>query len=59
MIKVLAGSHSEVSAQLVRKGLFLGGFALWGLFLYPLYLVSCKFRVGRRQTLDLLRGFMD
>ena len=43
-IKALAGSHSEVSAQLVRKGLFLGGFALWGLFLYPLYLVSCKFR---------------
>ncbi|MDA0830210.1 MAG: O-antigen ligase family protein [Proteobacteria bacterium] len=43
-IKAFAGSHSEVSAQLVRKGLFLGGFALWGLFLYPLYLVSCKLR---------------
>ena len=45
MIKVLAGSHSEVSAQLVRKGLFLGGFVLWGLFLYPMYLVSCKLRL--------------
>ena len=44
MIKVLAGSHSEVSAQLVRKGLFLGGFGLWSLFLYPMYLVSCKLR---------------
>ena len=44
-IKALAGSHAEVSAQLIRKGLFLGGFALWGLFLYPLYLVSCKLRV--------------
>ena len=38
-IKTLAGSHSEVSAQLVRKGLFLGIFALWGLFAYPLYLI--------------------
>ncbi|MDA9295468.1 O-antigen ligase family protein [Burkholderiales bacterium] len=43
-IKAVAGSHAEVSAQLVRKGLFLGGFALWGLFLYPLYLVSYKLR---------------
>jgi O-antigen ligase len=43
-IKRLAGSHSEMSAQLVRKGLFLGGFVLWGLFLYPMYLVSCKLR---------------
>ena len=43
-IKTLAGSHSEMSAQLVRKGLFLGAFALWGLFLYPFYFVSCKTR---------------
>jgi O-antigen ligase len=38
-IKTLAGSHSEYSAQLVRKGIFLGSFAIWGLFLYPIYLV--------------------
>ena len=58
-IKTLAGSHSEMSAQLVRKGLFLGGFALWGLFLYPLYLVSCKLRAWSTADRDLLRGFMD
>jgi hypothetical protein len=38
-IKTLAGSHSEMSGQLVRKGLFLGSFALWGFFAYPLYLI--------------------
>lgn len=54
MIKTLSGSHSELSAQLVRKGLFLGGFALWGLFLYPLYLISCKFRM--LSTLELGRA---
>lgn len=38
-IKMLSGSHSEYLGQLVRKGIFLGSFAIWGLFLYPLYLV--------------------
>jgi O-antigen ligase len=38
-IKTLAGSHSEMSGQLVRKGLFLGIFVLWGFFIYPLYLI--------------------
>ena len=38
-IKMLAGSHSEFLAQIVRKGIFLGGFALWGLFAYPVYLI--------------------
>ncbi|MDC1311116.1 O-antigen ligase family protein [Burkholderiales bacterium] len=55
-IKALAGSHSEASAQLVRKGLFLGGFALWGLFLYPLYLVSCKLRAWSTADLGLSAG---
>jgi len=55
-IKILAGSHSEMSAQLVRKGLFLGGFALWGLFLYPLYLVSCKLRVWSTADSGLASG---
>ena len=36
---MLAGSHSECLAQIVRKGLFLGGFVIWGLFGYPLYLI--------------------
>ena len=55
-IKTVAGSHAEVSAQLVRKGLFLGGFALWGLFLYPLYLVSCKLRVWSTADRGLAAG---
>ncbi|MDA0862983.1 MAG: O-antigen ligase family protein [Proteobacteria bacterium] len=55
-IKTLAGSHSEMSAQLVRKGLFLGGFALWGLFLYPLYLVSCKLRAWSNAYSGLAAG---
>ena len=55
-IKVVAGSHSEVLAQLVRKGLFLGGFALWGLFLYPLYLVSCRLRVWSTADQGLAAG---
>lgn len=38
-IKTLAGSHSELSGQLVRKGLFLGTFALWGFFIFPLCLI--------------------
>ena len=56
MIKTVAGSHSEASAQLVRKGLFLGGFALWGLFLYPLYLVSCKLRAWSTADPELAAG---
>ena len=56
MIKAVAGSHAEVSAQLVRKGLFLGGFALWGLFLYPLYLVSCKLRAWSTADRGLAAG---
>ena len=55
-IKALAGSHAEVSAQLIRKGLFLGGFALWGLFLYPLYLVSCKLRAWSNAYSGLAAG---
>lgn len=38
-IKLLAGSHSEMSAILVRRGVLLGVLSLWGLFLYPIYLV--------------------
>ena len=43
-IKVLAGSHSEVLAQIVRKGVVLGGVVLWGLFGYPLYLIVHQYR---------------
>ena len=55
-IKTLAGSHSEISGQLVRKGLFLGGLALWGLFLYPIYLVSCKLRAWSTADSGLAAG---
>jgi O-antigen ligase len=52
-IKGLAGSHSEFSAQLVRKGIILGFFALWGFFIYPLYII---FIALRRNELVLNRG---
>ena len=42
-IKMLAGSHSEFFAQIVRKGVFLGGLAIWGLFGYPVYLIVREF----------------
>jgi len=42
-IKVLAGSHSEFFAQIVRKGVFFGGLAIWGLFGYPVYLIVREF----------------
>jgi O-antigen ligase len=45
-IRTLAGSHAELVGQLVRKGVFLGSVALWGLFGYPIYLI---FREYRRQ----------
>jgi len=38
-IKMLAGSHSEFFAQMVRKGVFMGGLAIWSLFGYPVYLI--------------------
>jgi len=55
-IKTLAGSHSEMSGQLVRKGFFLGTFVLWGFFVYPLYLIisgymAQKFISGTSQKL--------
>lgn len=43
-IRTLAGSHSELVGQLVRKGVFLGSFALWGLFRYPIYLMFREYR---------------
>jgi hypothetical protein len=45
-IKVLAGSHSEILAQLVRQGLIFGGLTLWGLFFYPCYLFLWKYRAS-------------
>lgn len=36
-IKLLAGSHTEIMAQLVRKGLFLGGSVLVAMFFYPMF----------------------
>jgi O-antigen ligase len=43
-IRTLAGSHSELVGQVVRKGVFLGAFALWGLFGYPIYLIVREYR---------------
>jgi O-antigen ligase len=51
-IKTLAGSHSELFAQLVRKGIFLGGFTLWGYFVYPMYLVFRKNRSASSSFID-------
>jgi len=38
MIKQLAGSHAEVLAQLVRKGVVFGGLFLISAFVYPIYI---------------------
>ncbi|MDA9993927.1 hypothetical protein N9E22_01590 [Burkholderiales bacterium] len=43
-IKILAGSHSEFLGQVVGKGVVFGGFALWGLIFYPLYLIIFRLR---------------
>lgn len=43
-IKVLAGSHNEFLAQIVRKGIVLGTLCLFGLFIYPVYLFTVKHR---------------
>ena len=43
-IKMLAGSHSEVLAQLARQGIIFGFFTLCGLFFYPLYVFLWKLR---------------
>jgi len=43
-IRVLAGSHSEFLALLVRQGLFFGSLTLCSLFFYPLYLFIWKYR---------------
>jgi len=43
-IKVLAGSHSEILAQLVRQGIIFGALTLCSLFLYPIYLCAWKYR---------------
>ena len=43
-IKVLAGSHSELLAKLVRQGFIFGVLSLGSLFFYPLYLLLWKHR---------------
>jgi O-antigen ligase len=53
-IKRLAGSHSELLAQLVRKGVFLGGFVIWGLFLYPI-IISIRELKARNYSCGGLR----
>ena len=43
-IKILAGSHTEILAQLVRQGIIFGSFTLCSLFFYPLYVIVWRFR---------------
>jgi len=43
-IKAVAGSHSELLAQLVRQGLIFGCLTLVSLFFYPLYLFLWRYR---------------
>ena len=43
-IRALAGSHTEVLAQLVRQGLLFGSLTLCSLFLYPIYLLVFRYR---------------
>ena len=43
-IKILAGSHSEILAQLVRQGVIFGGLTLCSLFFYPFYLFIWKYK---------------
>jgi hypothetical protein len=49
-IKKLAGSHSEFTAQLVKKGVVFGGVTLSALFLYPIGLAINKLRQGDRRV---------
>lgn len=53
--KLLGGSHVEILAQLVRKGILLGSITVVSLFLFPvIYAFSCKspivFSVQARKT---------
>ena len=57
-IKSLAGSHSEYLAQLVQKGLILGGMHLLAIYLYPLYLVFRYRRYGTTRTDPNIFGFL-
>ena len=36
-VKLLAGSHAEILAQLVRKGVFFGSLAVFALFIFPMF----------------------
>jgi hypothetical protein len=60
-IKLLAGSHNEILAQLVSKGVLFGLFAVWGLFLYPIYFLFWKFKEASktvRAAVDVGVGFL-
>lgn len=43
-MKLRAGSHTEIAAQLTRKGVLFGSITVWALFLYPLFLLAKTFR---------------
>jgi hypothetical protein len=51
LIKKSAGSHSEIFAQLTRKGIILGPLTIMCLFLYPLHFFWSR----RRSEIDNLK----
>jgi len=57
-IKILAGSHSELLAQLVRKGYIFGALTIGALFMYPLYLVSMNCRHEDTSSRELAGGLI-
>lgn len=57
-IKILAGSHTELLAQLVRKGYIFGSLTIGALFVYPLYLGSMNLRRADDFTCKLAGGLI-
>ena len=58
-IKLLAGSHSEFLAQIVRKGIIFGGLIVMSLFVFPAVLVSKATRfnpVASSDAMKIIRG---
>jgi len=57
-IKTHAGSHSEFLAQLVRKGVILGGLSLCAMFFIPLFFFYSVSKTGRLQPPKIGLGFL-
>lgn len=46
-MKLLAGSHTEYSAQLTRKGLIFGTITIWSIYLYPVFVLARLAAISR------------